>query len=162
MKMKIEVEKLSKYKYVHWNGIFILRLRFSFAARLALGAFKGDVWTILVGVQRWCVKSSSGQRHLKWFQNSRHLKINRSQPITECPLRNFHNHRDITSTIPQLARNYNRRSKGNFPVLVKCFPKIGTGHLSSDLRDSFVVLFYCFLCGRLLSSNSSLFFCGLH
>lgn len=24
MKMKIEVEKLSKYKYVHLNGIFIL------------------------------------------------------------------------------------------------------------------------------------------
>lgn len=26
MKMKIEVEKLSKYKYVHINGIFILVL----------------------------------------------------------------------------------------------------------------------------------------
>lgn len=28
MKMKIEVEKLSKYKYVHINGIFISRFVF--------------------------------------------------------------------------------------------------------------------------------------
>lgn len=37
MKMKIEVEKLSKYKYVHWNGIFILRLRFG--CKIGRGTF---------------------------------------------------------------------------------------------------------------------------
>lgn len=133
MKMKIEVEKLSKYKYVHGNGIFILRLRFG--CKIGLG-------------------HSSVMQNIHFYINTTWnvLKFN-SATLFFC-----WNHFNITWTIPQQAKNYNRHSKENFPLLVKCFPKIGTGHLSSDLLDSIVVLFYCFLRGRLLSSNSSLFF----